>query len=74
MQFIANLPHSTHGEQLIAQLLRYVSEKSWLYKWGRVKLNFIMGEWVWEVIHLFKIAELELRLATAYLVPRSNCH
>jgi len=35
------------GEQFVAQILRCIPEKSWLFKFGRVPVNFILSEWVW---------------------------
>lgn len=49
LHFIGHLPHNITGEQLIAQLLRSIPEKSWLFKYGRVPLNFVLSQWVWEV-------------------------
>ena len=42
-------PQNVKGEQLVAQLFRNIPEKSWLFKYGRVPMSFIMGEWIWEV-------------------------
>ena len=33
------------------QFLRCIPDKTWLFKYGRVPLNLIMGEWVWQVSH-----------------------
>lgn len=49
LQFISHVPHSIMGEQLVNQFLRCIPDKSWLFKYGRVPLNLIMGEWVWQV-------------------------
>ncbi|KAJ3477929.1 hypothetical protein NLI96_g10130 [Meripilus lineatus] len=43
-----HIPHSIKGEQLIAQLFRCIPEKSWLFKYGRVPMSFILGDWIWE--------------------------
>ncbi|OBZ68250.1 Mitochondrial transcription factor 1 [Grifola frondosa] len=48
LHFISHLPHSIHGEQLIAQLYRHIPEHSWLYKYGRIPMSVIMGEWIWQ--------------------------
>jgi len=37
-----------HGEQLIAQLFRSIPEKTWLFKYGRIPLNFVLNEKVLE--------------------------
>ncbi|KAH7108142.1 S-adenosyl-L-methionine-dependent methyltransferase [Auriculariales sp. MPI-PUGE-AT-0066] len=43
LQFIANLPHSIQGEQLISQLFRTIPERTWLFKFGRIRMSFIMA-------------------------------
>ncbi|KIJ18865.1 hypothetical protein PAXINDRAFT_109253 [Paxillus involutus ATCC 200175] len=50
LQFVAHLPTSIYGEQLIAQLLRLVPDRGWLFRYGRVPLNLVMHDWVWERI------------------------
>ena len=52
LQFISHIPHSITGEQLMNQFLRCIPDKTWLFKYGRVPLNLIMGEWVWQVSFL----------------------
>jgi transcription factor 1 len=37
------------GEQLIAQLFRGIPEKSWLFKYGRVPMSFLLNKWVLDV-------------------------
>ena len=49
LQFISHIPHSITGEQLVNQFLRCIPDRTWLFKYGRVPLNLIMGEWVWQV-------------------------
>jgi transcription factor 1 len=49
LQFISHIPHSITGEQLVNQFLRCIPDKTWLFKYGRVPLNLVMGEWVWQV-------------------------
>ena len=49
LHFISHLPRTVLGEQLIAQLFRGIPEKSWLFKYGRVPMTFIMSDWVWQV-------------------------
>jgi len=49
LQFISHIPHSITGEQLVNQFLRCIPDKTWLFKYGRVPLNLIMGEWLWQV-------------------------
>ncbi|EIM83080.1 S-adenosyl-L-methionine-dependent methyltransferase [Stereum hirsutum FP-91666 SS1] len=46
--FVTHIPHSIQGEQLVAQLFRCIPESSWLFRFGRVPMSFIMGKHVWE--------------------------
>ncbi|EPS97236.1 hypothetical protein FOMPIDRAFT_1025135 [Fomitopsis schrenkii] len=47
LHFISHLQRSIKGEQLIAQLFRCIPDKTWLYKYGRVPMSFVMSDWVW---------------------------
>ncbi|ETW81012.1 hypothetical protein HETIRDRAFT_238884, partial [Heterobasidion irregulare TC 32-1] len=47
LHFISHLPQSIHGEQFVAQLLRCIPERSWLFKYGRVPMSLVLGDWVW---------------------------
>lgn len=49
LQFISHIPLSITGEQLVNQFLRCIPDKTWLFRYGRVPLNLIMGEWLWQV-------------------------
>ncbi|KAF8481486.1 S-adenosyl-L-methionine-dependent methyltransferase [Gautieria morchelliformis] len=44
LEFICHIPHSVHGEQFMAQILRAIPEHSWLFKYGRMRMNLIMAE------------------------------
>ncbi|KAF8577315.1 S-adenosyl-L-methionine-dependent methyltransferase [Ramaria rubella] len=44
LEFICHIPHSILGEQFVAQLLRSIPERSWLFKFGRMRMNLIMAE------------------------------
>jgi mitochondrial transcription factor 1 len=37
------------SEQFLAQILRCIPEQSWLFKFGRVPVNLILGERLWSV-------------------------
>lgn len=37
------------GEQFLSQLLRCIPETDWLFKFGRVPMNIILSEYVWNV-------------------------
>ncbi|TFY81852.1 hypothetical protein EWM64_g2160 [Hericium alpestre] len=47
LHFISHIPQNIPGEQLVAQLFRNIPEKTWLFKYGRVPMSFIMSDWVW---------------------------
>ena len=49
LQFISHIPQTIKGEQLVAQLFRTIPEGSWLFKYGRVPMSLILGEWLWKV-------------------------
>lgn len=49
LHFISHVPLSVFGEQLMNQFLRCIPDKAWLFKYGRVPLNLITGERVWQV-------------------------
>jgi hypothetical protein len=49
LHFVTHIPQTIHGEQLVAQLFRCIPEKSWLFKYGRVPMSFILADWVWQV-------------------------
>jgi len=50
LHFISHLQHTIKGEQLIAQLFRCIPDRSWLYKYGRVPMSFVLSDWVWSRI------------------------
>lgn len=49
LQFISHLPITVYGEQLIAQILRLIPNRNWLFRFGRVKMNLLLSEYVWQV-------------------------
>lgn len=49
LHFVAHLPISVKGEQLLAQLFRCIPEHSWLFQYGRVPMSLILTEYVWSV-------------------------
>ncbi|KAH9831248.1 S-adenosyl-L-methionine-dependent methyltransferase [Rhodofomes roseus] len=46
LHFISHLQRSIKGEQLIAQLFRCIPDRTWLYRYGRVPMSFLMSDWV----------------------------
>ncbi|CAE6450957.1 unnamed protein product [Rhizoctonia solani] len=44
LSFIGHLPLGPVGEQLIAQLLRTIPERSWLFKYGRMRMSWLLAE------------------------------
>ena len=49
LHFVTHIPQTIHGEQLVAQLFRCIPERSWLFKYGRIPMSFILTDWVWRV-------------------------
>ena len=49
LHFVSHIPQTIPGEQLVAQLFRCIPEKSWLFKYGRIPMSFILADWVWRV-------------------------
>ncbi|KAG2750325.1 S-adenosyl-L-methionine-dependent methyltransferase [Suillus brevipes Sb2] len=50
LHFISHLPMDVLGEQLLAQLLRFAPEQSWLFKHGRIEMSYLMHDWLWDRI------------------------
>jgi hypothetical protein len=68
LHFVSHLPMDVLGEQLIAQLFRCAPEHSWLFKYGRVPMSYLMHEWVWDVGFSTQQAKCSrLTRLTAYL-------
>lgn len=42
--FVAQLPNTVHSEQLYAQLIHAASSRTWLFRYGRVRMVFVAGE------------------------------
>lgn len=42
--FVAQLPNTVHGEQLFAQIIHAISNRLWLFRYGRIKMAFICGD------------------------------
>ena len=51
LHFVAHLPHTVKGEQLIAQLYRCIPEHSWLFQYGRTPMSILLSEFVFGVRH-----------------------
>ena len=51
--FISQIPLSVLGDQVVSQFLRCIPEKTWLYKYGRIPMTFLVHEQLWEVISSF---------------------
>jgi mitochondrial transcription factor 1 len=49
LHFISHLPTATMSEQLISQFLRAIPERSWLFKYGRMPMSYILSDHVWQV-------------------------
>ncbi|PPQ99759.1 hypothetical protein CVT24_009662 [Panaeolus cyanescens] len=48
LQFIMTLSTSVEGEQLLSQLFRAIPDRQWLFKYGRVPMNFILSHRMWQ--------------------------
>jgi len=48
LHFISHIPLSVMGEQLVNQFFRCIPDQTWLFRYGRVPMNLLMGEWVWQ--------------------------
>ncbi|KEP52246.1 ribosomal RNA adenine dimethylase family protein [Rhizoctonia solani 123E] len=44
LSFVGHLPLGPVGEQLIAQLLRAIPERSWLFKYGRMRMSWLLAQ------------------------------
>ncbi|KAF8971134.1 S-adenosyl-L-methionine-dependent methyltransferase [Flammula alnicola] len=51
LQFIMHMASDTQGEQLVAQLLRAVPDRQWLFKYGRVPLSLVLSARMWERVN-----------------------
>ncbi|KAG8689900.1 Mitochondrial transcription factor 1 [Ceratobasidium sp. 423] len=74
LSFIGHLPLGPVGEQLIAQLLRAIPERSWLFKYGRMRMSWLLAQRMLERITSppLRAARCKLTLvaeATANLTP-----
>jgi transcription factor 1 len=49
LHFVTHIPQTIPGEQLVAQLFRSIPEYSWLFKYGRIPMSFLLPDWVWRV-------------------------
>ncbi|CAE6457579.1 unnamed protein product [Rhizoctonia solani] len=74
LSFVGHLPLGPVGEQLIAQLLRAIPERSWLFKYGRMRMSWLLAQRMVERISSppLRSARCKLTLiaeATADLTP-----
>jgi transcription factor 1 len=49
LHFVTHIPQTILGEQLVAQLFRCIPDQSWLFKYGRIPMSFVLADWVWRV-------------------------
>ncbi|KAF9050264.1 S-adenosyl-L-methionine-dependent methyltransferase [Panaeolus papilionaceus] len=47
LKFVMQLSASVEGEQLLSQLFRAIPDRQWLFKYGRVPLNFVLSHRMW---------------------------
>ena len=53
LHFVTHIPQTIPGEQLVAQLFRCIPENSWLFRYGRIPMSFLLADWVWRVGSFF---------------------
>jgi transcription factor 1 len=53
LSFIGHLPLGQVGEQLIAQLFRTIPERSWLFKFGRMRMSWLLSKRMLDVSSFF---------------------
>ncbi|KAH7329778.1 hypothetical protein B0J17DRAFT_603882 [Rhizoctonia solani] len=74
LSFIGHLPLGPVGEQLIAQLLRTIPERSWLFKYGRMRMSWLLAERMLDRINSQPLRSARCKLtlvaeATADITP-----
>lgn len=62
LHFVTHIPQTVPGEQLVAQLFRCIPDNSWLFRYGRVPMSFLLADSVWRVGALFLLARFGRRL------------
>jgi transcription factor 1 len=66
LHFVTHIPQTGAGEQLVAQLFRCIPERSWLFRYGRIPMSFLLADWVWRVGSLFFILACSGRRLTLF--------
>ncbi|KAL0956733.1 hypothetical protein HGRIS_002853 [Hohenbuehelia grisea] len=86
LQFISHLPMSVAGEQLAAQLCRSIPDRTWLFKYGRVPMNMLLSDYMWQRLDAGPtsrtrckvsviaeaVADLQLALPTSQISPHNR--
>jgi len=73
LHFVTHIPQTIPGEQLVAQLFRCIPEKSWLFKYGRIPMSFILADWVWRVSFSFSVFFLGLSSNAFQRISHERC-
>jgi transcription factor 1 len=73
LHFVTHIPQTILGEQLVAQLFRCIPEKSWLFKYGRIPMSFILADWVWRVGFLFGLFSTAAHTFQRISAPPKRC-
>ncbi|KAF8812924.1 S-adenosyl-L-methionine-dependent methyltransferase [Phlegmacium glaucopus] len=47
-RFVMHLSGTVEGEQLLSQFLRAIPDRQWLFRYGRVPMNFVLSSRMWE--------------------------
>lgn len=54
LHLIAQIPDSDMGEQLVSQWIGCIASQSWLFRWGRVKMSFIVRPTLYDVSRIMQ--------------------
>jgi hypothetical protein len=44
LHLVSRIPQTVSGEQLVAQLFHCIPEKSWLFRYGRIPMSFLLAD------------------------------
>ncbi|EJD52638.1 S-adenosyl-L-methionine-dependent methyltransferase [Auricularia subglabra TFB-10046 SS5] len=70
LQFVAHIPHTVQGDQLMSQLFRAIPERAWLFKYGRVRMSCVLSEALNERIMALNAAKARCKLS---VIARATC-
>lgn len=70
LQFVAHIPHTVQGDQLVSQLFRAIPERAWLFKYGRVRMSCVLSEALNERVMALNAAKARCKLS---VIARATC-